>query len=140
MTTTKEMVKSSIIPGGPADIAIGYEDFIANVEGLVTDIVVINTSTQDFGNASVNAYKLRAGLVMGILDSGGNSMEYDDTKSDGREKARGVLMANVDYEVSVATTALVGRGCTFRSAGLHGIDAAGKEDMIARGSKFDDTP
>lgn len=140
MATTKEMVKSSGIPGGPADLAIVREDFIENMEGLQTKVVTINTSTQDFGNAAVNAYKLRAGLVMSILDSGGNYMEYDDTKSDGRENARGVLMSNVDYEVSVATTGVVGWGCTFRSSGLHGLDAAAKVDLIARATKFNDTP
>lgn len=139
MSSTQKMVTESSFPQRSEESVV-KQDFIASPEGLVTKVVNLKEMTIDVGNASVNAYELRSGLVMAILDADGSYMEYDDTKSDGREDARAVLMNDVVYEVSVATLALVGWGFTAREAGLHGSNAAAKVDLIARGTKFDLTP
>jgi hypothetical protein len=133
------MVTGSSFPDRSLESTV-HQDFIANAEGLATKTVNLKEMTIDVENASVNAYELRAGLMLAILDADGSYMEYDDTKSDGREDARAVLMNDVIYQVSVATLALVGWGCTFSEAGLHGLDDAAIVDMLPRGSKFNLTP
>ena len=131
---THDNVRASAPPGISTETA-EFQDFIANFEGLETLPVTIGAQALDVGNTG-ETHNLRAGLVLALVS--GEYLEYDNTKSDGRETARAILKAPVDRTVSVAATGLVCYGGTMRSAGLHGINAAGKEELIVRGMKFDD--
>lgn len=129
--STPANVRGSGIPA-VASLTAEFQDFIKNMEGMDTKPVTIGAQALDNGSTT----PLRRGLVMSLVS--GEWLEYDNTKSDGRETARAVLYQDVDRTASIATTALVCHGGTFRSAGLLGIDAEGKEELISRGSLFDD--
>lgn len=132
--STIENVRGSGLPAVASQTA-NFQDFIKNMEGMDTKPVTIGAQALDVGNTG-ETHNLRRGLVMSLV--GGEYLEYDNTKSDGRETARAVLYDDVDRTVSTATIAQVCHGGTFRTAGLFGSDAAGQEELIARGSKFDD--
>lgn len=129
--STPDNIRGSGLPGIASQTA-NFQDFIKNMEGMDTKPVTIGAQALDNGATT----PLRRGLVLSLVS--GEYLEYDDTKSDGRETARAVLYQDVDRTASVATTAIVCHGGTFRSAGLIGIDAAGKAELIVRGSTFDD--
>lgn len=100
--------------------------------------MTIASTAIDAGNSG-QTHILRAGLVLAVLTTGGKLAEYDNTKSDGRETAKYVLMEEVDLKrgnpaASAADIkAEVLKLGTVYSGGLIGSDAAGIVELIAAG-------
>ena len=99
--------------------------------------VVISSAARDASGSPAHspATKLRKGLVMARLTSGGKWMEYDDTQADGRQNALGILAETVnllDADGSAQDAkAIVHVMGWYDEDKLYGIDANGKTDLKA---------
>jgi hypothetical protein len=72
--------------------------------------------------------KLPAGTVLGKITASGKYGPYDDTATDGRQTAVGILAEDVDATSSDVGTWMIVHGIVKTSA-LIGIDANGKADL-----------
>ena len=84
-----------LTPGITVGTASVDNEFIANGrEWALQGIVTIASAARDAGNTTVT--KLRKGLVLGRVTSGGKYKEYDNNDTDGTEVARAILDQNVN--------------------------------------------
>ncbi|MBC7328855.1 head decoration protein [bacterium] len=75
-----------------------------------------------------SGYKLTAGTVLGKITASGKYGPYDDTATDGRETAVGILAEDVDATNSDVGTWMIVHGVVKESA-LTGLDANAKADL-----------
>jgi len=74
---------------------------------------------------------LAAGTVIAKITASGLYAEYDDTKSDGRETAVGILLEDID-DAKGDQPYLIAIGGTFYKANLTGLDANAITDLGAK--------
>jgi hypothetical protein len=72
--------------------------------------------------------RLNSGTVLGKVTATGKLGPYDDTKTDGREKAVGILINPVDLTAGDEMTVYLIHGAVTET-GLTGIDTNGKADL-----------
>ncbi|GAB1351326.1 hypothetical protein MASR1M12_00560 [Erysipelotrichia bacterium] len=77
-----------------------------------------------------------AGLVLGKVTEGGLYAAYDNTKNDGTETARAILLKDVPAGDSSVQAAVLLSGLVVRSS-LTGLDAAGETELADRGIHMD---
>lgn len=71
------------------------------------------------------------GTVMGMLSTGGKHVPYDNTASDGRQMAVGILVHGVDARASDRPGILLNYHARVRTDLLTGLDTAARADLLA---------
>jgi len=80
---------------------------------------------------------LSAGTVIAQLSASGLYAEYDDTQTDGRETAVGILLQDIDSSKGDQPY-LIAFGGTFYKANLTGLDANAITDLGGKTVKVSD--
>lgn len=138
MPFTGDQVRNSSFPATIKETATRKE-FILDISGGHTREVTIDAQAADAGNTG-NTHKLRRGLLVAKITSGGNFKEYTPAASDGTETAVAVLMEDVDRPISTAVLGVVVNRVLLRASELILLDAAGRVDLKAVGCAFNDEP